>query len=712
MPQTVGGLIIGGIIAGSQAVGATGVATGLTAAFASTAGLAVQTALGGAVLLGGSLAAQSLLAPTVPRAPAGGPGRQNEDIPIAPRRVILGRCRVGGPFVFKQSRDLVYLYRLAVLGEGEIDGIEALYIASREVIRSGVYVQSPPYYFGPSSTDTVVQLHTQLGTTGQSALSILTTDLPDLFDATDTGAGVAYILARLQPGGSANDFLKRYPNGKNIAIEALVRGIRLPDPREAGFDAADPSTWVWSENGVLAVLWHLIAPSDVGWGIDPANLDLDDIAASADDADALETLAEGGSEARSRVGGVANLDAGRGDVLRQLLRSTGTRLVWRQVGGARKLSIRLDDDALTSTLSLGEEHVRSLDVSDATAFQRPNRVRLKYLSPERDYQLADVDLEGIAWAEEATDISRWGERTLDVELPFCPSHRQAARIARREFARARAMRGEVTLDLAGMGVLGRSCVTVTLTDLGGDVTILPEKPRAEPSQQGIVVPFVEQPTLATWVPATDQPAAPVQLPEGTTLTGVEAPTIAALVHTEYSTGEMRITYNRAAGASTFEACYRTFAAEGRPNEWLPMTVVSPGGLTYEFAYATVDLEGQRVEARVRSLTSDSLSSPWSVTASTLSLAEDNSAPAAPDEPTAVFNGGTNDYTATAVAPADIDVVQLRLETDEGTSSTQPVRPGDTVSITFVVDADPVSVTAYAITSNGTETASTALVITP
>ncbi|MCW1844116.1 phage tail protein [Prosthecomicrobium hirschii] len=319
------------------------------------------------------------------------------------------------------------------------------------------------------------------------------------------------------------DHSKIYPTGGYPEGHVVALAPTLFDPRVTGASYADRNSWVWSDNGVLNVLSHLLDPREEGgegWPIEA--LHLDDIAEEAWKADVIAN-----GEPRSRCWGVRSLgpDVDSKSVLAAMLLSTGTTILPTQDG---RFTIRLVDDnpVPTGTLEwrfvVGDERT-----AGPQAVDRANKLVLKYYSPERAYEVAEADLTNVSWAKDQDEIDRWGERVYTLDLPWCPSPIQAGKIGRRLFALKRAAGGTRRTTIAGMALMGHENVAMVDDEFGLTINATLTGVRLDSigAEGPISITYLETPVLAEWNNATDAPGAPVErgiVPDGNR---VGAPTI-------------------------------------------------------------------------------------------------------------------------------------------------------------------------------------------
>jgi hypothetical protein len=478
----------------------------------------------------------------------------------------VGRVRLGGLKVFGNTLG-VNRYRLIGHCRGPWSKTEAFFLNGIEmVVDPDGTVSSLPY--GQSDGNSYIRIDQKIGDGTETAWSALTAAFPTMWTSDYRVRGIFQSLVRYISPGVDNDlFLIYYQNGEP-ALQTEGRAEPVYDPRDTGQDPDDASTWLWRDNGIL-VAAHVLRsfPS-----LTSADLDYDDIADQADLADAtVATLT--GTEVRARAWGIFPSENARVDVMQQILESIGAEIVPVDNG---KYSIRLINDTITPTLEFTTKHILDLDLqSGPESVERPNICRLKYYSPERNYEMAEIKLTDIAWARYQDEIDAVGEQYYDLELPFCPSASQAQRIARLKFEQARADAGIATLNFAGLAAWGESTASFELPDLDQTVDCAIGSPRVNDAEGKVEIPFVVWPTLAAWNPATMEAAAPSILPEmqlASELVQPSIPSNALIVDHPDGKREVRIAFSTVSGALFAEANFRTFT-DDLPERWARMTEV-------------------------------------------------------------------------------------------------------------------------------------------
>jgi hypothetical protein len=393
-------------------------------------------------------------------------------------------------------------------------------------------------------------------------------------------------------------------------------------------------------------------------------------------------------------------EGARADTLAQILQSTGAELY---TGDSGLLCIRLIDDDRPAEVSFAARHVVSASWrSGPESVERPNRLRLKYYSPERRYELGEIDLSAQDWSYVLDEVDRVGEQLLDIELPFCPSASQAQRIARRLFATARADRGSVVFNMAGMAAWGTKVIDVEFEDLATTFRCIISPPRCRDAEGTVEVPFIVQPALEVWDPATMEAEPPAVVPEmvyaGASDTPA-TPTATCVVTYPDTSTETRVAIPAPSGGS-FGATIAAHEGAARsvnplPAAWLQMTGYTGTG-AHTFYRAGSSLLGIPSEFRQRGSNADSENTAWSASL----LATPAAINTAPAVAAIIYDSGGGFIRVTA--PTTLHVAYVRVAPPVGLPTNYPVRPGEQIQFTSP-DSGLWSVTAHA--SNGTASAS-------
>lgn len=544
----------------------------------------------------------------------------------------IGRVRLGGLQIYGNTASY-NRYRLIGHCKGELLAIEDYRLGGREVIvESDGTVSSPPYAYPGGS---YVQVLSKTGTGTETAWPQLISEFPSLWTADHRVRGIAQSLVRYtSPGIYTEKFGKMYQSGEP-ALTITARVTRVYDPRNPSHVRSNPATWTWSENGILCAARVMLSYPDLT--VD--SFDWDFIADEADRADALVTTLTG-TEPRARCWGVWESESARGDTMQSVLDSIGGEVVQSDEGLIR---IRLIDDAPTSEITFTANHINDFSwKAGPDAVERPNVCRVQYYSPERNYEMSEITIytrnesgvfSGPEWAYVEDEVDRYGEKYMDIELPFCPSASQAQRIARRMFALARADQGVIRTNMAGVAAWGLTYATIEDFDCEEMMLCQISSPRIDDEAGEVEIPYVVWPSLPAWVPSTMEAAAPDVVPDieyESALDKPAAPSAYAVVQYSDSTYETRCRFAGVSGGTVAEAIYRSYSGEN-PNPWNSLTEYAAIAV-YDsgyYAYNAVNTVGQHLEFKCRFFNDDDEGSYFSDVLDVPSAAISNTAPAAP-----------------------------------------------------------------------------------
>lgn len=622
----------------------------------------------------------------------------------------IGRVRLGGLKAFGNTKGK-HIYRLIWHSRGVLDGIEEYHVGGRQVVvdPSGV-VSSPPW---ARTGGSYMYIWSKPGDGTETAWTQLRSAFPDLWTPAHRCRGVFQSLVRFETPDlgteAGNEKFQQLYQGGAPDIEITARVTHVYDPRDPSQDPDNESTWLWTDNGILCAVHIMRRYPDLR----STDFDWTFIAAEADKADAIVLTLEG-MEPRARCWGIWPSESKRNEVMQQVLDSIGAEVTLNDDGLIR---IRLTGDAPTAEVDLPALHLDDLNwKAGPDAVERPNVCRIRYYSPERGYDMAEIDLEGIPWARIEDEVDRYGEKFFDVELPFCPSASQAQRIGRRLFLQARADSGTTNTNMVGQTTWG--CYYVNIEDEDAEETMLCRiaPPRTNEQAGEVDIPFLIWPQALIdnpWNPPTMEAPPPDPAPEIQFESNVPTPAKpadAAVVQYDSGTWETRLKFSGVSGGGTPETNYRYFPG-GTPTPWAAMTDYTFEGSYY--GHVAQDTRSPQAEFRVRFSQSGEIGN-WSPYLSEEPFAVDNSAPPAPFGITGNRNGSTGEITITAKTDA-LNAVKLEFwyrilvggtpDPDWTKLGTKECRPGE---IQFDGSGDtgsgPSIDTEYrvrAITTNGT-----------
>jgi len=500
----------------------------------------------------------------------------------------VGRVRVGGLKAFGNTKAR-FISRLIWHCKGPMDAVEEYFVGGRPVtVDPGGAVSSPPW---ARADGTYLTIQSKRGDGSETAWPELMADFPTLWTPAHRCRGIFQSLARfrvpeINGPDDQNLFQKLYQGGAPD-IMATARVGLIYDPRDGQTR--------WTDNGILCAAHIMRSYPDLRF----EDFDWAFIAVEANKAD-QPVATRSGTEPRARCWGIWPSESQRGEVMKQVLDSIGAEVVMSDSGLIR---IRLIDDVPQPEITFTSKHISELNwKSGPEAVERPNVCRIKYYSPERGYDMGEINMSGIAWARVQEEIDRYGEKIFDVELPFCPSASQAQRIARRLFLQARADAGSIRTNMAGLAAWG--VVYANVVDDDAEETMLTRfaSPRIDDEQGQVDIPYIVWPSELIeqpWNPASMEAPPPEPAPELQYETDIPTPAppyAAAVVQYPSGTWETRIAFTGVSGADVPEANYRYFPGVN-PTQWAAMDEYSGLGVYYAFALANTN--GMRADFRVR-----------------------------------------------------------------------------------------------------------------
>lgn len=508
----------------------------------------------------------------------------------------VGRVRVGGLKAFGNTKGNT-ISRLIWHLRGPMVAVEEYFVGGRSVIvEDNGRVSSPPWVRG--SSNSYLRIWTKPGDGSETAWTQLRNDFPDLWTPAHRCRGIFQSLARyvtpnLDSESGNKKFQKLYQGGPpDINITARVTPVY--DPRDPAQDPDDETTWKWTDNGILCAVHIMrrypdLRSSDFDWAF---------IAQEADRAD-VQVATLNGIEPRARCWGIWPSESRRGEVMQQVLDSIGAEVVVSREGLIR---LRLIDDAPEPEMHFPTKHVHELNwKAGPEAVERPNVCRIKYYSPERGYDMGEIDLTTAPWARVEDEIARYGEKVFDVDLPFCPSASQAQRIGRRLFLQARADAGDIKTNMVGMMAWGTTYASIEDEDADETMLCRIASPRADSKTGEVGIPYIVWPQDLIdepWNPATMEAPPPDEAPDlqyESDLPDPSQPNGATVVRYPNGNYETRTWFGGVSGGSIAEARFRVYT-DGNPELWRSMTEYrgeSGGWLAYD-AY---DSRGRRADFR-------------------------------------------------------------------------------------------------------------------
>ena len=335
--------------------------------------------------------------------------------PIASRKIIYGRIKVGGAITFMEAtNDNKDLHSVITIAGHEISAVKKVFFGDqvvKEDLSDGV--QATPVSTTTPNYSTKAKVTVHFGSDSQAADTNLVADTSA--DANFRQRGSAYIYAKLTYDRDV------YANGiPNISAE--VEGRKVYDPRT--------STTAYSNNPALCIRDYLTDPV-YGFGASSSEIDDEMFETAADVCDESVTLSAGGTEKRYTMNGMIDSANSRGDVLGQMVTACAGQIYY--ANGQWKLRA---GEYITPTDTLTLDDLRgSIKVETRTSGQAQfNAVKGIFVSPENNWQPTDFP-EITSSVFESEDGGQ--RKYVDYTLPFTTSAATAQRLAKQSLYRNR-----------------------------------------------------------------------------------------------------------------------------------------------------------------------------------------------------------------------------------------------------------------------------------
>lgn len=411
-------------------IGVTGKAAAVVSAVVTTA-----------VNVGISYGASALLAP-------------NQDFPnqgrefvtrgtTDPQTIVFGRSLVRGTAIAEYAFNPAgsgkknnSFMRVQALAGHELDAIESFKVNGEtcEVSGSGRALTAPynksANWPGVALAAPILTIYSGLGASDQIADANLIDHTDGFWRTSDRLQGLAWLAFVMRTDKKA--FASGLPD-----VSAIVRGLKVHDPRDEDSDPVDPSTWNWTDNPILLAA-HFdrfeLGPrgemvGDLPGRVAPESAtDWSQVEDEADACDEMIDRGDGELEKRYRCWGQATTAEDPETVLQKIMGSCSGWHV-RQGGVFRPWAGRYHapTTVITPPDFTGPVSVRHR----RSVAEQAGGVRGKFVSPDDNYRAVsypDVVEENVAGTP----------RFMELPLPMTPSPWQAQRQAFIELKRRRA----------------------------------------------------------------------------------------------------------------------------------------------------------------------------------------------------------------------------------------------------------------------------------
>lgn len=408
------------------------------------AGIGASTFLAVGLSIGLSYAAQALQSrgssPLSNFAQSEQGSKYNERQAIPSKRILYGESQVGGALFIEVVKP-PYLYMGFLICDEQVTSFRKMWIATNEVAFSGLTpnsVLTPIAVDGAPNYPGRLQASFRVGLPSQTLDGLLATDLTHL-DASFRQQGVATVVARFHYGADYNEFTRLWGQVQRPNPLFLVRGVAVPDPRVQGtvlnWDPDDPAsveaaraTWGYSNNASLVTAHYLT--QRYGGRIKPSRMDWDKVVEAADFDDDMIACNDGTSQRRYTIDGAVTLNQSPSTVVAGMiaanrgyvLQSAGR--VWPSSSKPRKTIATIHDGLLAGPVSIRMAKPKRDLI---------NRVKTRFIAPDREYQTADGPV------LTRTDLQEADGEVLDatLTLPFTSDNRRAQRLAKAYLSNAR-----------------------------------------------------------------------------------------------------------------------------------------------------------------------------------------------------------------------------------------------------------------------------------
>lgn len=411
--------------------------------------------------------------------------------PLCPRRIIYGKTRVAGPFLFLHNPSKKKIAWMIVgIASHEIESFESFWLLKDrlEVVQErgdwGQLVQINLFgsLWPPIEEATLWSQQDTFGrVTGKFAKAVLLWPFKgepgqnigkfcrEVYDprknkSTYEGDGIISGYEKVPIGITAlteddrfegiaalvvrtEKFSERFAQ-QSPDFAATVKGKRVYDPRTR--------TTRYTANAALCIADYLTNYMNFAWEA----LDMEALIRAANICDELVPVKGGGYQPRYEINGVVIADQPHGEVLDMMADAMAGKILygsgqWRIVAGAPVEPTHMIDESMVL-----EEYELAIEKPTRSL---PNAVRGTFFD-EGSWQPASFpSYEDAAAIEADGGVVSW----MDIELPLTTSHQAAQRIARIMLRRARSRLSlSISMDLRGMLIRAGDVLTYSAPEIG------------------------------------------------------------------------------------------------------------------------------------------------------------------------------------------------------------------------------------------------------
>ena len=353
----------------------------------------------------------------------------NSHIPI-----VYGTRKVGGNVVFLETSgtDNEFLYMAIILSEGEITGIEKIFINDHEVTFDGSFADNTQravassdanFFKAPdddSSAESLIDIRPHFGTDSQTACPLL--DERSSWTSNHRLRGLAYLTLKFKWNSDAF--------GSLPTVHTIVKGRKVYNPNldstvtggSGSHRKDDSTTWEYSDNGIYQLLDYL-RNDTFGMGIPNSYFDSNfaDWQTAGDVCDTNITPFSGASQIDLMDSNtVVDTSKKAIDNVKDFVR--GTRSFLNFTAGKYKILV---EGSGSASITLTEDNIiGGIQIRSKNKNSRYNRVIVNFTNPDKNFQsdtaqFPPVDETGLASADQhATMKTADGGLLLEGRFDF------------------------------------------------------------------------------------------------------------------------------------------------------------------------------------------------------------------------------------------------------------------------------------------------------
>lgn len=368
--------------------------------------------------------------------------------PTPPRVYGYGTRRIHGAVSFWGNTSGGATVDVVAFADGKAHAVRQAYLNDDPVTVTGGVVQQ----VGTKYKGGKVLAGWNLGQTPAPVHSAVVAQLPGIWTTAHRGDGVVSGYLIKNPVKD-DEYLDTYPQGDNVILSLVIDLQLCFDPREAGHDIDDASTWEWTENPVLQLLHYFVVRR--GYSYDTKILP--QIAFWIAAANVCDEVISG--EARYRSWVLYDSTAKPAEVIGSLLETFDG---WYAENERGEIVIYAGE-YYEPTVTIGPDQIVEYEYQGFVEEENiVNELSVKYISDAHDYN----EVEAQPWRDE-TDIAARGSVNSQGIAPQTPSFKQNRRLAKITMARNNTPdRGTVVTNYSGRIAEGQRFINLLIKEAG------------------------------------------------------------------------------------------------------------------------------------------------------------------------------------------------------------------------------------------------------